>query len=165
MSQQPLLHLFGVRHPIVQAPMAGVATPELAAAVSNAGGLGSLGLGNTTVEQARDMIVATRALTDKPFNVNFFCHEAAVRDAGREAAWLNYLRPLFEEFGAVVPDKLAERYKAFTGDRSILDMLLIERPAVVSFIFGVPPADWIESLRLPESSRWVVRQRLMRRHG
>lgn len=60
----------GVRHPIIQAPMAGVATPRLAAEVSNAGALGSLGLGASTVAQARQMIDETRALTNHPINVN-----------------------------------------------------------------------------------------------
>src|SRR5690625_3918910 len=89
-----------LKYPIVQAPMAGVATPELAAAVSNAGGLGSLGAGSSTAETTRRMIASTRSLTDRPFNVNFFCHRPAVREAEREAAWLTYLRPRFREFGA-----------------------------------------------------------------
>ena len=50
--------------PIIQAPMAGVSTPRLAAAVSNAGGLGSLGLGASSAAQARAMIEETQALTD-----------------------------------------------------------------------------------------------------
>lgn len=145
--EQQLLQLLGVDHPIVQAPMAGVATPELAAAVCNAGALGSLGVGNKTADAARDMIVATRALTNKPFNVNFFCHEPAVTDRKREAAWLDYLQPLFAEFDAAVPDKLDLPYTSFSEDRSRLDMLLQQRPAVVSFIFGVPPAEWLGELR------------------
>src|SRR5690625_1527459 len=140
------LHLPGVAHPIVQAPMAGVATPALAAAVSNAGALGSLGAGASTVDRAREMIVATRALTDKPFNINFFCHRPAARDAERETAWLDYLRPRFEEFGADAPDRLTEPYKSFNENRAMLDMLLDERPAVASFIFGVPPVDWVRAL-------------------
>lgn len=141
-----LLRLLGVAHPIVQAPMAGVATPALAAAVSNAGALGSLGAGASTVDEAREMIVATRALTDKPFNINFFCHRPAARDTKREAAWLDYLRPRFEEFGVAAPDRLVEPYKSFNENRAMLDMLLDERPAVASFIFGVPPDDWVRTL-------------------
>lgn len=143
---QELLRLLGVTHPIIQAPMAGVATPELVAAVSNAGALGGLGAGSSSVDQARDMITATRALTDKPFNVNFFCHRSAVRDRPREAAWVDYLRPRFEEFGVEPPAELSQPYKSFNEDRAFLDMLLEERPAVVSFIFGVPPAGWVREL-------------------
>ena len=65
----PLLSLLDIDYPLIQAPMAGVSTPALAAAVSNAGALGSLGLGASTVAQAEAMIVATRQLTDRPFNV------------------------------------------------------------------------------------------------
>ena len=52
--------------------MVGVSTPKLAAAVSNAGGLGSIGIGASSVDQAREMIRETFRLTDKPFNVNVF---------------------------------------------------------------------------------------------
>ena len=70
----PLLRRIGIELPIVQAPMAGVSTPEMAAAVSNAGGLGSIGVGAVDAEGARRMIAAVRARTDRPFNVNVFCH-------------------------------------------------------------------------------------------
>ena len=59
-----ILKLLNIRHPIIQAPMVGVSTPELAAAVSNAGALGSIGLGGSTAEQARALIRKTRALTN-----------------------------------------------------------------------------------------------------
>ena len=79
--QNSLLSLLDIDYPLIQAPMAGVSTPALAAAVSNAGALGSLGLGAATVAQAEAMIVATRQLTDRPFNVNLFCHAPPRRDA------------------------------------------------------------------------------------
>ncbi|MET1537019.1 nitronate monooxygenase, partial [Burkholderia sola] len=74
----------GMRHPIIQAPMAGTSTPALAAAVTDAGGLGSLGIGASGTEQARQQIVQTRALTSGAFNVNLFCHRPARADAQRE---------------------------------------------------------------------------------
>ncbi len=136
-----------IRYPIVQAPMAGVSTPALAAATSNAGALGSLGIGASTVPQARKMIQDTRALTDKPINVNVFCHAPAVRDAAREAAWLRHLAPLFAEVGSPLPTRIDEIYKTFLGDDEALQMLIEERPAVVSFHFGVPSADALAALR------------------
>lgn len=142
-----LLALLGVEHPIVQAPMAGVSTPELAAAVSNSGGLGSLGLGASNVEQAKAMIRATRALTQRPFNVNLFCHSPARADAKREAQWLASLAPRFAEFGAKPPGQLREIYETFAGNEAMLAMLLEERPAVVSFHFGLPAVEWIDRLR------------------
>lgn len=142
-----LTELLGIRHPLIQAPMVGVSTPALAAAVSNAGGLGSLGIGASTPEQARALIAATRALTAAPFNVNLFCHRPALADGPREAAWLEQLRPLFGEFGAEPPARLTEIYPSFLADPTMLAMLLEERPAVVSLHFGLPPQDWIAALQ------------------
>lgn len=136
----------GVRHPIIQAPMAGVATPRLAAAVSEAGGLGSLGLGAGNAVQARQMIEETHALTAKPFNVNVFCHVPAQRDAHREAAWLAHLSPLFAEAAAPVPSSLDEIYKSFNDDEAMFRLLLELRPAVVSFHFGLPSSQHIAAL-------------------
>ncbi|ASK33324.1 nitronate monooxygenase [Alcanivorax sp. N3-2A] len=142
-----LTSLLGIRYPIIQAPMVGVSTPELAAAVSNAGGLGSIGIGACDVPAARRMIEETRALTRQPFNVNLFCHRLAVADAAREAGWLQHLRPLFEEFGATPPAALAEIYTSFVVDEAMLALLLELRPAVASFHFGLPPTPWIAALR------------------
>jgi nitronate monooxygenase len=145
-SQQFLARL-AVQYPIIQAPMAGVSTPRLAAEVSNAGGLGSLGLGASTAAQARQMIEETRALTGRPFNVNLFCHVPARRDAAREAAWLAHLAPLFEGAGIAVPSALDEIYKSFNEDEDMFRMLLELRPAVVSFHFGLPSAERLAAFR------------------
>ncbi|WP_420991696.1 NAD(P)H-dependent flavin oxidoreductase [Cupriavidus sp. 30B13] len=142
-----LLSRLGLAVPLIQAPMAGINTPALAAAVSNAGGLGSLGVGALDAEGARKTIRETRALTGKPFNVNVFCHAPAIADAAREARWLAYLAPSFAEFGATPPAALREIYKSFVVDEAMFAMLLEERPAVVSFHFGLPPQPWIAALR------------------
>lgn len=133
--------------PIIQAPMAGVATPELAAAVSEAGAMGSLGLGSSTVEQARAAIRQTKALTSAPFNVNYFCHQTARADPTREAVWLTYLASLFHEFDATPPPGLHDPYISFRDNPAMLDMLLQERPPVVSFHFGVPDDTAIQKLK------------------
>lgn len=136
-----LLSRLGLQYPIIQAPMAGTSTPKLAAAVSNAGGLGSLGLGNVSVEVAREQIRQLKQLTDKPFNINFFCHVADPADPVRESNWLKRLQPWFAEFGATAPAELNAGYDSFLGNRAMLEMLLEERPAVVSFHFGLPDAE------------------------
>ena len=142
-----MCQLIGTEHPIIQAPMAGVSTPALAAAVSNAGGLGSLGIGASTVAQARQAIDDTRVLTDRPFNVNVFCHPAAVRDLSQEEKWLTHLAPLFSEFEADAPAELNEIYKTFTDDDDAFRMLFGVKPAVVSFHFGLPAPDKIAAFR------------------
>lgn len=136
----------GVRYPIIQAPMVGVSTPALAAAVSNAGALGSIGLGASTPEQARDLISQTRALTERPFNVNLFCHQPARFDQTQNDAWLAYIAQSFAEFDATPPREIREIYTSFLSDRAMLDVLLAERPAVVSFHFGTPEPAWIAEL-------------------
>jgi len=136
-----------LRYPIIQAPMVGVSTPQLAAAVSNAGGLGSIGLGASSVIQAREMIAATQALTRQPFNVNLFCHRTPKPDPQREADWLAYLHPWFEQFNAEPPQSLEIPYPSFNDDPDMLALLLREKPAVVSFHFGLPPTDWIAQLK------------------
>lgn len=138
---------FDLPSALVQAPMAGVATPKLAAAVSNAGGLGSIGLGSSTVAESARMIAETQALTDKPFNVNVFCHRPAQPDQARDQAWLGYLAPLFARIGAPLPTELHEIYKSFLVDDEAFRLLLQTRPAFVSFHFGLPPIEKIAALQ------------------
>jgi len=142
-----IMRLLGIKHPIIQAPMVGVSTPALAAAVSNAGALGSIGLGASNAEQARALIESTRALTAAPFNVNLFCHRPAKPDAACEAAWLKQLAPLFNELNAAPPEQLKESYRSFLASEDVLQVLLSERPAVVSFHFGLPSNEWIAALK------------------
>jgi len=127
--------------------MAGVVTPALAAAVSNAGGLGSMGLATSTVDAARQMINAYRAQSNRPFNVNLFCHKPAVANPAVESAWLARLRPEFERFGAEPPSQITEIYKTFLDNDEMLAMLLEEKPKVVSLHFGIPSADKIRALK------------------
>ncbi|WP_319826281.1 nitronate monooxygenase [Thalassovita sp.] len=147
MTQHSLITRLGLKGPLLQAPMAGVATPAMAAAVSNAGGLGALGLGASSVEVARRMIRQTRTLTDRPFNVNFFCHRPAVRDSAREAGWLARMKPVFSGFEAHPPQGLREIYGSFLTDDALLDMVLEERPAVVSLHFGLPDTERLKVLK------------------
>ncbi|HSC85164.1 MAG TPA: nitronate monooxygenase, partial [Pseudomonas sp.] len=142
-----LAALLGISQPIIQAPMLGVSTPRLAAAVSNAGGLGSISLAASTAEQGRGLIAELRGLTDKPFNINLFCHRPTPVDAPAQAAWLAHLQPFFAEFGATPPRELREIYRSFSSDADMQAMLLEERPAVVSFHFGLPPTAWITALK------------------
>ena len=142
-----LMQRLGITKPIIQAPMAGVSTPALAAAVSNAGGLGSLGVGAMNAEAARKTIRETRALTDKPFNINVFCHRPAKANEAIEKAWIDWLAPLFAQYDAKPPQTLGEIYTSFLVDKDMLDVFLEEKPAIVSFHFGLPSTDTIDALR------------------
>jgi nitronate monooxygenase len=133
--------------PIVQAPMAGVSTPEMAAAVSNAGALGSIAVGATNAANARQMIRAFRERSNRSLNVNVFCHAPASADPSRERHWIEHLRPEFARVGATPPAALAEIYRSFVEDDDMLALLLGEKPEVVSFHFGIPSAERVDALR------------------
>ena len=142
-----LMKRIGVDLPIVQAPMAGTSTPALAAAVCNAGGLGSIGVGAVDAAGAREMIESLKRLTGRPFNVNVFAHRPAKADRERERDWLNALKPVFQRFDAEPPVALHEIYTSFLADPAMLELFLETRPAVVSFHFGLPPARAIARLK------------------
>ena len=82
-----LADLFGIEHPIVLAPMAGPGTAELAIAVAEAGGLGSLPTATSSPEQIRKDLGVIRQRTSRPLNLNFFTHKPPQPDAAREAKW------------------------------------------------------------------------------
>ncbi|WP_434641058.1 NAD(P)H-dependent flavin oxidoreductase [Klebsiella sp. I138] len=142
-----LTQILDIAYPIIQAPMAGVSTPELAAAVSNSGGLGSLGLGASTVSQAEVLIARTRHLTSHPVNVNLFCHAPARRDPQTEARWVALLRPQFARFGGEPPETLSEIYQSFLENQRMAELLLDLVPEVVSFHFGVADKTLIRRLK------------------
>lgn len=142
-----LIQRLGLEVPVLQAPMAGISTPLLAAAVSEAGALGSLGLGAMTVPAAREAIRQTKQLTRRPFGVNVFCHASVPLPAAEATAWLRWLRPEFERYGASPPETLRENYPSFLDDNAMLDMLLEERPACASFHFGLPGVAAIRLLK------------------
>lgn len=142
-----LLERLKIKHPIFLAPMAGVSTPELAAEVSNQGGLGALGLGANTADSARQQILDTQALTDQPFQVNFFCHQSVKADLNANQAWIEALRPHFEKFGATPSTQLNCIYPSFLDNDNFLNVCLETRPHAVSFHFGIPHPHQIQKLK------------------
>lgn len=136
-----------IKHPIFLAPMAGVSTPKLAAEVSNQGGLGSLGLGASTVEAARQQILETQALTHHPFQVNFFCHQSSELDSKVAEQWIQYLAPQFEKYQVTPPTELKCIYPSFLDNDDYLNLVLETRPQAVSFHFGIPHLHQIQALK------------------
>ncbi|MFC9971601.1 nitronate monooxygenase [Spirillospora sp. NPDC127200] len=134
----------GVGASVVQAPMAGGAgTPELAAAVSEAGGLGFLAAGYRTAAQTRADIDRTRALTGRPFGVNLFLPSTDVADQAAVAAYRERLLPEAARLG-VEPGEAGDRTDDW--DAKVAD-LLRDPPAVVSFTFGCPPDEVLHEFR------------------
>lgn len=134
---QTLQDLLGIELSIIQAPMAGVQDNALAIAVSNAGGLGSLPCAMLSADQMRAELTAIKAGTDRPFNVNFFCHMPPAPNAERESIWRKTLEPYYRELGIDQNSAVAATQRApFTPEAA--DILEDFRPPVVSFHFGLP---------------------------
>jgi len=140
-----LRDLLGNEHPIIQAPMASASTPALAAAVSNAGGLGSLGCANLTPQQFREQVTTLRAETNRSFNVNFFVHDAPARDADAEAAMRQRLAPYYGELE--LGEAPAARAAIPVFGEEMLEAVTALRPPIVSFHFGLPERGVIEKLK------------------
>ena len=117
--------------------MAGVQDSGLALAVSNAGGLGSLPCAMLTSDAIRSELVAVRAGTSNPVNVNFFCHALPTANADREARWRAALAPYYAEFGLRL-DALSAGPARAPFSEEIADTLEEFKPPVVSFHFGLP---------------------------
>jgi nitronate monooxygenase len=137
--------LLGIELPILQAPMARAATPELAAAVSDVGGLGALGSAMLAPDELRRQAAAVRDITDRPFQLNFFCHARPEFDAAQATRARDHFKAVYEELGLGEPPEPAAPQIAFDADR--LEAVLEIRPPVVSFHFGLPAADALAALR------------------
>jgi nitronate monooxygenase len=137
--------LLGIEEPIVQAPMAGAATPRLAAAVSEAGGLGGLGSAMLDPDELRREAGAVRDLTDRPFQLNFFCHSRPEIAEEVVARAREYFVPLYDELGLGEPGQPSTPPIEFDADR--LHVLVEIRPAVASFHFGLPEAAALAAIR------------------
>jgi nitronate monooxygenase len=141
-----LTDLLGIELPIIQAPMAGAQGSAMAIAVSNAGALGSLPCAMLTADGLRKELESMKAQTSKPFNVNFFCHPAPVADAGRETAWRAALTPYYTQHG-IDPAGIPTGPGRAPFSAEFADVLEQYRPAVVSFHFGLPPANLLARVK------------------
>ena len=140
-----LVDLLQIEHPLVLAPMAGVGTVDLAASVCAGGGLGSLACGLQHPEAAATAIHDLQAKTDRPFNVNFFCHRLPEDNAGSAQAWRRRLSPYYRELGIAQEAQPASDIVPFGEDMCTV----IEEtcPAVVSFHFGLPDIRFLDRVR------------------
>ncbi|MFT4020814.1 MAG: nitronate monooxygenase [Acinetobacter sp.] len=136
-----------IKYPLFLAPMAGVSSPQLAAEVSNAGGLGALGLGASHIDAAKAAILDTQKLTRHPFQVNFFCHQPHVSNELEEQEWINALAKQFKKFNASPPTQLHKIYQSFIENEDYLNLVLDLKPKAVSFHFGIPSREQIDTLK------------------
>ena len=147
-NRNRLTEKLGIEYPIIQGPFGGFASQKLTAAVSNFGGLGSLGASSSTPEAIRDAIADVRALTSKPFAVNLW---VSTEDAGAKTSDENafnrsvaVVAPLLDELGAARPV-----YKPFPINRfeDQVRVVLDAKVPIFSFIFGIPPKEVLDECR------------------
>src|SRR5690606_22441975 len=141
-----LQQLLGSELPLIQAPMAGSQDHRLAAAVCEAGGLGSIPCAMLTPAALRQELQAMRALTERPFNLNFFSHVPPQADTARDAAWRKALTPYYAELG-VDPANIASGPGRLPFNDEAAALVEEFRPAVVSFHFGLPDEALLQRVR------------------
>jgi nitronate monooxygenase len=135
----------GIELPIIQAPMAGAATPALAAAVSNAGALGSLGFGTSSIAAIGEQLDAFSNRSNRALNWNFFCHPEPAEIEARSAAMRERLAPIFAERGLPSPAVPSSPFASFGSDH--LALIESRRPRIVSFHYGLPASDLLAAVK------------------
>lgn len=159
---------WGLQFPLIQAPMAGVQGSAMAMAVCQAGGLGSLPCAMLSLDALQAELNAITAATDRPYNVNFFCHVPPPPNPMADAAWRARLQPYFDEFGVDSSTISAGPGRAPFSDEAA-EVLEAFKPAVVSFHFGLPAPQlltrvksWgsrvVASATTVEEARWLQAQ-------
>lgn len=131
-----LCSILGINKPIIQAPMAGVQNWELAAAVSNAGGLGSIPCAMLTKDQVLSEIMHFKEHANNSYNLNFFCHKMPVIDTQALNDWEEQLLPYYESLSIKPLKEIAGLRLPF--DANIADALAPHKPPILSFHFGLP---------------------------
>lgn len=148
-ARERFCQLFSLRHPLIQAPMAGVQGSALAIAASRSGALGSLPCAMLAPDQIESEIRAIRAATEGAYNLNFFCHTPpppAVATPEKEAAWRAALAPYYAEYEIDGSSIAAGAGRAPFSD-AWCDLIEPHRPPVVSFHFGLPAAHLVARIK------------------
>jgi nitronate monooxygenase len=138
--------LFDIKLPIIQAPMAGSSTTEMAIAVAVAGGLGSIPAAQLNPAQLEEALVKFKNATSAPVNVNFFCHDSAENDPLIDREWRKRLETYYTQFGIDPEVQVASANRAPFDDAfcAVVEAL---RPQVVSFHFGLPSYSLLDRVR------------------
>ena len=144
--KKDFLTRLGIELPIIQAPMAGSQGSELAIAVCRAGGLGSLPCAMLTSNQIENEIKVIRAATNRPFNLNFFCHQNPQYDQSDINRWRNTLATYYREMNIDQPtgEVLPGRHPF---SEELCEVVEKHKPAVVSFHFGLPEDALLQRVR------------------
>jgi nitronate monooxygenase len=164
-----IIDLFGIELPVIQAPMAGSSTPEMAIAASEAGGLGSVPAALYSHDQLKAALDKVRAATRKPINTNFFTHRAPQPEPAKVMAWRAKLAPYYVELGLDPATPIPTTGRA-PFDESHCAIVEEYRPEVVSFHFGLPETALLERVRragakIISTATTVAEARWLAEHG
>jgi nitronate monooxygenase len=164
-----VLELFGIELPIILAPMAGPGNAELAIAVSEVGGLGSLPCAQLSAAEIGKAFETIRRVTSRPLNVNFFCHTPPTFEPQLDLAWRGLLKPYYLELG-LDPDAPLTPPSRKPFDSESCALVEKFKPEVVSFHFGLPAQDLLDRVRATKArviaSATTVREaRWLEAHG
>jgi len=147
-KQSQLSKTLGIEFPIIQAPMAGGATtPELIAAVSNAGGLGSLGAGYLPPQILQQTIREIRAKTAKPFAVNLFIPEKYHTDLTQQQKICDRINKIAGELNVNAEPLNPPFAPDFDAQ---MEVIIQEKVPVFSFTFGIPSINWLKALKVKQ---------------
>lgn len=145
-DMRSLNEVLGIELPIIQAPMAGIQGAKLVTSVSKAGGLGSLPCATLNADSIRESVASIRTETDRPFSVNFFCHQPPERNQVAQEAWRDVLTPFFVEH-QLDPADIQFGAGLLPFGSSMAGLLEELRPPVVSFHFGLPAEDLLARVK------------------
>ncbi|GAB3989670.1 nitronate monooxygenase family protein [Spirosoma daeguense] len=142
-----LAELLTIDYPVIQAPMLGVTTSDMVAAIANAGGLGSLPVGGLSPEKTAELIRETKRKTSKPFAVNLFAHEIIAQpDNVVLAEMQDFLATVYADYQVPFERKAEEEFR-FYSYLDQLDVLIDEQIPIVSFTFGMLNAESVDRLK------------------
>ncbi|MBV9762225.1 MAG: DUF561 domain-containing protein [Acidobacteriaceae bacterium] len=141
-----LLDLLNIEIPIIQAPMAGADSVELARSVSSTGALGSLACALLSPDSVHEAVAALRRDMRRPFNLNFFCHQMNAPDPAASERWKAFLRPHYERWNLDI-DAVPQTPLRQPFDERMCDVLEDLKPEIVSFHFGLPQPNILHRLK------------------
>lgn len=134
----------GLKYPIIQAPMAGATTPEMVAAVCNAGGLGSLAAAMMAPDEIRDAIRQVKALTTRPFAVNLFALDQPTFSPDEVRRGQALFAAFRAELGLAEPPLPNRMMQSFDEQ---IEAILPESIPIFSFTFGIPAPHQVKRLK------------------
>ena len=144
-NKNSLTKQLNIKYPIIQAPMASAASVELAAAVSNAGGLGSLGLSYHKFEDIFKDYTKLKSQTNRSFNLNFFTHKEPYENIEKDKKYKSLISKYYKDLNINKVPEISKTCETFNN--KLLDLVLSMNPKVVSFHFGLPGKSVLKKLK------------------